>query len=138
MPYKRDCEVNIFTEKYKIKKGFDSVLYCFCLWLLQYRLCDGFNEGCWVTCYIYQGFIIYRMFGFLENFVPASIKPFPYINLWSSANILLWINIGRELGFETNSLIFTAAVALYLYLQFMKTSMEQSMNASQDVTTYFD
>lgn len=50
----------------------------------------------------------------------------------------MWINIGRELGFDTNPLVATAVVALYLYLQFMKTSMEQSMNASEDVSTYFD
>ena len=64
------------------------------------------------------------MFGFLETYVPNSIKPFPYVNLWSSSNVLLWINIGRELGFETNPLVFTAVVALYLYVQFMKASME--------------
>jgi hypothetical protein len=70
--------------------------------------------------------------------VPASIKPFPYINLWSSSNIILWVNIGREMGMNSNQLILTAAVALLLYLSFMKTSMEQSMSASEDVSTYFD
>jgi len=38
------------------------------------------------------------------------------MNLWSSSNILMWINIGRELGFETISLVVTAVIALYLYL----------------------
>lgn len=70
--------------------------------------------------------------------MPASIKPFPYINLWSSSNIILWVNIGREMGMNSNQLILTAAVALLLYLSFMKTSMEQSMSASEDVSTYFD
>ena len=70
--------------------------------------------------------------------MPASIKPFPYINLWSSSNIILWVNIGREMGINSNQLILTAAVALLLYLSFMKTSMEQSMSASEDVSTYFD
>ena len=123
-PKRRDCEINIFTEKFKLKKGVDSVAYCFICWVSQYNLCIGFNEPCWYTVYFYQGFLIYRGFGFLEQYVPASIKPFPYVNLWSSSNIVLWVNIGRELGLQTNPLLFTAIVALYLYLQFMKTSME--------------
>lgn len=33
-PRRRDCEINIFTEKFKLKKGLDSVLYCLALWLI--------------------------------------------------------------------------------------------------------
>ena len=137
-PNRKDCEVNVFTEKFKMKKELDSILYVFVLWLIQYKLCEGFDEICWFMLCFYQGFFVYRLFGFLENYVPASLKPFPYVNLWSSSNILLWVNIGREMGFNSNQLILTAAVALLLYLSFMKTSMEQSMNASENVCTYFD
>lgn len=47
IPSKRDCEVNIFTEKFKMKKQLDSVLYCVLLWFIQRSLCVGFNEACW-------------------------------------------------------------------------------------------
>ncbi len=71
--------------------------------------------------------------------MPPSIRPFPYINLWSSSNIFMWISLGKELGFNLNPLILTASVAIYLYLQFVKTSIEQSMNASnENIVTYFD
>jgi len=120
LPNKRDCEINIFTEKYKMKKGYESVTYGLVILLIQNKLSQGFNEPCWYLSYFYQGFVVYRTFGWLENFVPASLKPFPYVNLWSSSNIVLWVNIGRELGLNTNPMIFTALTALYLYIQFMK------------------
>lgn len=61
--------------------------------------------------YVYQGFFVFRSYCFFENYIPQSIKPFPYVNLWSSSNVVLWINIGRELEFDSNSLLVTAFVA---------------------------
>jgi hypothetical protein len=69
------------------------------LLIIQFKLNQGFKEGVWIMSYYYLGFLLYRAFGYIENYLPQSIKPFPYVNLWSSSNIVLWINIGREFGY---------------------------------------
>ena len=38
LPNKRDCEINIFTEKYKMKKGYESVTYGLVILLIQNKL----------------------------------------------------------------------------------------------------
>lgn len=52
---------------------------------------------------------------------------------------MLWINIGVKMGFDFHSLITTAVVMVYLYLQHMKVGMEQSIFCgSEQIATHFD
>ena len=141
-----EVAIDFFTEKFKIKKGFDGALYCFGVWLMQYFLSRGFAQPCWIVFMAYTGFLVYRVFGWLETFVPVILRPFPYVNLQSSANVFLWVSLGLELGFDSNLLASTSIIALYLYWKFVITSIDQSLSATHDtapstaasIRTYFD
>lgn len=76
-----DVAINIFNERFKIKKGLDSVVYCFWMWTLQYGISKGFADPCWIVFMAYSGFLVYRVYGWLETFVPVILRPFPYVNL---------------------------------------------------------
>jgi len=83
--------------------------------------------------------LIFRIHCFFEQFIPGSLKPFPYFNLASSSNIVLWLVIGKELGgIDLLPQVFSAGFAIYLYTSMMKKSLELSINSPEELTTYFD
>jgi hypothetical protein len=88
---------------------------------------------------LYEGCLIFRIYCFLEKFIPGSLKPFPYFNLASSSNVVLWLVIGNELGgLDLLPQVFAAGFAIYLYTSMMKKSLELSINSPEELTTYFD
>ena len=95
-PY--NYKIDFFNECYRIRKTFGAAFYCGVVCLIQYKFSEGFDQIYWFTFYLYEGCLIYRIYGCVENYIPNSLKPFPYFNIASSSNIVLWLIIGNEIG----------------------------------------
>jgi hypothetical protein len=66
----KEYDVNIFTERFRPRKSVGAIIYVVSLCTLQYYLSLGFNAESWFIFYIYEGYCMFRIFCFLEQFVP--------------------------------------------------------------------
>lgn len=131
--------IDFTSECYKIKKTFGSALFCAIVFWIQYKVSQGLDKIFWFSFILYEGCLIFRVYCFLEKYIPGSLKPFPYFNLASSSNVVLWLVIGNELGgLDLLPQVFAAAFAIYLYTSMMKKSLDLSINSPEELTTYFD
>lgn len=91
-------KIDFFSECYRIKKTLGAALYCGVVCLIQYKVSQSFNKVFWFSFYLYEGCLIFRIYSCLEKYIPGSLKPFPYFNMASSSNVVLWLIIGNEIG----------------------------------------
>jgi hypothetical protein len=95
-PY--NYRIDLQSEFYRIKKTFGAAFYCAIVCLIQYKVSQGFSKFFWFPFYLYEGCLIFRVYSFLEKYIPGSLKPFPYFNIASSSNVVLWLVIAKEIG----------------------------------------
>jgi len=95
-PY--NYRIDFYSECFRIKKTFGAALYCAIVCLIQYKVSQSFNEVFWFSFYLYEGCLIFRVYSCLEKYIPGSLKPFPYFNIASSSNVVLWLILGNEIG----------------------------------------
>lgn len=139
VPDPHNYVIDFTSESFRIKKTFGSALYCAVVFFIQYKVSQGLEKIFWFSFILYEGCLIFRIYCFLEKFIPGSLKPFPYFNLVSSSNIVLLLIIGKELGgLYLLPQVFAAMFAIYLYISMMKRSLELSINSPEELSTYFD
>lgn len=66
----KEYDINIFSERFRPRKSFGALIYVASLCTIQYYLSLGFSAECWFMFYIYGGYSIFRLFCFLEQFLP--------------------------------------------------------------------
>jgi hypothetical protein len=93
-----DFEINILTERHRLKYSLSSILYLGFVCTALYTLSLGFSNWGWIYFYIYASILAFRMLTFLQASVPVNMKPFPYLNKNSSALMVFCTLWGLEMS----------------------------------------